>query len=158
MQCHCSSHFPNKTMAKDKRRSSDHSSSSSAAGKGTGHSKKKSKQKVANWGDFENQKFAELVDNGTLDLTAPLTNAVIDPIAERHFGGRSLRSVREHLKDLAAQYRLEEDLAGGRIPAGKSYDLGFLLSSIDESCYLPVSRCYVSRRTRERGRRRRGGY
>ena len=77
-------------MAKDKRRSSDHSSSSSAAGKGTGHSKKKSKQKVANWGDFENHKFAELVDNGTLDLTEPLTNAVIDLIAERHFGGRSL--------------------------------------------------------------------
>ncbi len=75
-------------MAKDKRRSSDHSSSSSAAAKGRG---KKSKQKVANWGDFENHKFAELVDNGTLDLTEPLTNAVIDPIAERHFGGgRSL--------------------------------------------------------------------
>ena len=104
-------------MAKATKRSSDSSSSTAAKGN------KKKRQTAGNWGPSENQKFADLVDKGKIILSEPVTNAIIDPLAAKYFSGRSLRSVRERIKDLVTQYRLEEDLAGGRIPVGKSYDL-----------------------------------
>ena len=119
MSC-CCSH--NKTMAKAKaaKRKTSPRSPTTAATKKRAPAKKRAEETAARWGSPENNLFADLVDRGKINVNKPLTLKKVDSIAAKHFPGRSKRSARERIRDLHSQYRLEEDLAGGRIPVGKS--------------------------------------
>jgi hypothetical protein len=77
--------------------------------------KKRRKETVKRWGSPENRRFIELVDNGTIKIGKKNpTVQRIDKIGAKYFGGRSIRSFRDHYRRIVAKLRLEKKIAGGR--------------------------------------------
>jgi hypothetical protein len=119
----CCSH--NKTMAKAKakaakKRKTSPRSPTTVATKKRAPAKQRAEETAARWGSPENNLFADLVDRGKIKINTPLTLKKVNSIAAKHFPGRTKRSAQERIRDLHSQYRLEEDLAGGRIRVSKS--------------------------------------
>ena len=76
--------------------------------------KKRKPEKVNRWGKAEDRRFQELVADGTIKLKKTESLERIDKIGEKYFGGRTVRSFRNHYRGIVAKLRLEKKLAGGR--------------------------------------------